>query len=89
MMRLFDDTNSWCTDNAQVADIIVGFYTRLFTSERPANASGILEVIQPLVIEGMNTNLTRDFTKEEVDLALKEMASLKAPLLSIFLTLDW
>ena len=76
---MLDDTNSWCTNNAQVADIIVGFYTRLFTSERPANAHGILEVIQPLVTEDMNTNLTRDFTKQDVDHALKEMAPLKAP----------
>ena len=78
-MGLLDDTNSWCTNNAQVADIIVGFYTRLFTSERPTNTHGILEVIQPLVTEDMNTNLTRDFTKQDVDLALKEMAPLKAP----------
>ena len=76
---MLDDTNSWCTNNAQVADIIVGFYTRLFTSETPANAHGILEVIQPLVTEDMNTNLTRDFTKQDVDLALKEMAPLKTP----------
>ena len=78
IVGLLDDRNSWCIDNAQVADIIVGFYTRLFTSERPANAHGILEVIQPLVTEDMNTNLTRDFTKQEVDLALREMAPLKA-----------
>ena len=52
--------------------------TRLFTSKRPTNAHGILEVIQPLVTKDMNTNLTRDFTKQEVDLALKEMAPLKA-----------
>lgn len=79
IMGLLDDTNSWCTDNAQVAKIIVGFYTRLFTSERPTNVHGILEVIQPLIAKDMNTNLTRVFTKQEVDLALKEIAPLKAP----------
>ena len=78
-MGLLDDSNSWCTDTAQVADIIVGFYTRLFTSERPTTAQGILEVIQPIVTDEMNSNLTRVFTKQEVDLALKEMAPLKAP----------
>ena len=78
-MGLLDDSNSWCTDTAQVADIIVGFYTRLFTSEGPTTAQGILEVIQPIVTDEMNSNLTRVFTKQEVDLALKEMAPLKAP----------
>ena len=79
IVGLLDDSNSWCTDTAQVADIIVGFYTRLFTSERPTTAQGILEVIQPIVTDEMNSNLTRVFTKQEVDLALKEMAPLKAP----------
>ena len=35
-------------------------------------------MIQSIVIEEMNSNLTRDFTKQEVDLVLKEMAPLKA-----------
>ena len=79
IMGLLDDSNSWCTETKQVADIIVGFYSSLFTSARPTNAQGILEVIQPIVTEEMNTNLTREFTRQEVDLALKEMAPLKAP----------
>ena len=79
IVGVLDDSNSWCTDTKQVVDIIVGVYSRLFTSEIPSIAQGILEVIQPIVTEEMNTNLTRDFTKQEVDLALKEMAPLKAP----------
>ena len=78
IVGLLDDSNSWCTNTTQVADNIVGFYTRLFTSERPTTDHGILEVIQPIVTKEMNSNLTRDFTKQEVDLALKEMAPLKA-----------
>ena len=35
-------------------------------------------MIQSIVTEEMNSNLTRDFTKQEVDLVLKEMAPLKA-----------
>ena len=83
IMGLMDDTNSWCSDTTQVAEIIVEFYTRLFTSERPANIHGILDVIQPLITEDMNSNLTRVFTKQEVDIALKEMAPLKAPGLTV------
>ena len=43
------------------------------------NAHAILEVIQPLVTKDMNISLTREFTRQEVDLALKDMALLKAP----------
>ena len=78
-----DDTNSWCSNTTQVAEIIVWFYTRLFTSERIANINGILDVIQPLITEDMNTSLTKVFTKQDVDIALKEMAPLKAPGLTV------
>ncbi|KAF3952834.1 hypothetical protein CMV_021655 [Castanea mollissima] len=79
IVGLLDDTNSWCTDYSQIVDIIVGFYKSLFTSARPADANTILEVIQPLVTEDMNINLTREFTKQKIDLALKDMAPLKTP----------
>ena len=42
------------------------------------NAHAILEVIQPLVTEDMNISLTREFTRQEVEIALKDMAPLKA-----------
>ena len=74
-----DESNSQCTDSSQIEDITVGFYSSLFTSTKPADAHAILEVIQPLVTEDMNISLTREFTRQEVDLALKDMALLKAP----------
>ena len=42
------------------------------------NGHAILEVIQPLVTEDMNISLTREFTRQEVEIALKDMAPLKA-----------
>ena len=39
----------------------------------------VLEVIPQVVTESMNDTLTRDFTIEEVEAVLKEMAPLKAP----------
>ena len=42
------------------------------------NAHAIFEVIQPLVTEDMNISLTREFTRQEVEIALKDMAPLKA-----------
>ena len=79
IVGLLDESNSWCMDRSQVEDIVYGFYSSLFTSSRPAGAHAVLEVIQPLITEDMNNGLTKEFTRHEVDIALKEMAPLKAP----------
>ena len=79
IVGLLDESNSWCTDRSQVEDIVYGFYSSLFTSSRPAGAHAVLEVIQPLITEDMNNGLTKEFIRHEVDIALKEMAPLKAP----------
>ena len=78
-MGLFNESNSWCTCRSQIEDIVFAFYSSLFTSSRSADAHAILEVIQPLVTEDMNTSLIKEFTRHEVDIALKEMVPLKAP----------
>ena len=79
IVGLFNESNSWCTCRSQIEDIVFAFYSSLFTSSRSADAHAILEVIQPLVTEDMNTSLIKEFTRHEVDIALKEMAPLKAP----------
>ena len=39
----------------------------------------ILEAIEPKVIESMNQELIKEFTRKEIDVALKHMEPLKAP----------
>lgn len=77
-MGLRDDNNSWCTIDSQIADIKVGFYNNLFTTASPTDAHAIMKEILPLVTEDINNNLIREFTKQEVDLALKNIEPLKA-----------
>ena len=77
--KLYDSTGRWCTRQSQVNDSILGFYRELFTSANPENLADVLEVIPQVVTESMNASLTREFTIEEVEVAVKEMAPLKAP----------
>lgn len=44
----------------------------------PKNLVDVSEVIPQVVIDAMNDTLIRDFTTEEVETAMKEMAPLKA-----------
>ena len=77
--KLYDSTGRWCTRQSQVNDTILGFYRDLFTSANSENLADVLEVIPQVVTESMNASLTRAFTIEEVEAAVKEMAPLKAP----------
>ena len=60
-------------------DIVVEFYQGLFTSTNPTSFDDILEQIPHVVTEEMNLDLMGDFTAHEVEVALKQMASLKSP----------
>ena len=59
--------------------IITDFYTCLFTSLNPQDLDRVLEGVDAVVTESMRTDLERPFTSEEVGVAIKEMALLKAP----------
>ena len=59
-------------------DIFVDFYSRLFTSLRPHDIDRVLEVVQLVVSSSMNAELSKPYTREEVDMAIKNMASMIA-----------
>ena len=58
---------------------MIKFYQKLFTSSEPVNLDEILEKIPTMVTEEMNSELLKEFTVEEVENALKQMAPLKSP----------
>ena len=77
--QLYDATGRWCTRQGQVNDTIVDFYQNLFTSANPSNFEEVVDLIPQVVTNKMNEKLVADFTIEEVEVALKQMAHLKAP----------
>ena len=58
---------------------MISFYESLFTSSHPTDMHRVLEAVEPKVTSDMNQELIKDFTREEVDLALKHMEPLTAP----------
>lgn len=58
---------------------IVYSYQDLFTTSNPASFDEVLDTIPQVVTQEMNDLLAYDFTMEEVELALKQMAPLKSP----------
>ena len=76
--KLYDVDGRWCFQQDQICDTIVNFYMTLFTSEEPSNFKEVIDTIPHVVTIEMNVKLEADFTIKEVEIALKQMAPLKA-----------
>ena len=59
--------------------MVIDYYSSLFTSSGLVGIEDVVQFAKPLVIAKMNSNLIGSFSREEVELALKQMAPLKAP----------
>ncbi|XP_030963604.1 uncharacterized protein LOC115984727 [Quercus lobata] len=62
-----------------VSAMIVDFYTKLFSSSNPSGLETVVQHTKRVVSADMNVGLIEEFTRLEVETALKQMAPLKAP----------
>lgn len=77
--NLYDHMGRWCIRPTQITATILKFYTDHFTLANPNSFEEVVEVIPRVVTAKMNDKLIRDFTMEEVETALKQMAPMKTP----------
>ena len=61
-----------------ILTMIVDYYQKLFTTSNPTDLEEVVQYTKTVVIDDMNCMLTSEFTKAEVEVALKQMAPLKA-----------
>ena len=76
---LLDDQRVWNREEEVVSALLVDYYGSLFTLSNPHNLDSVLEGVQLVVTDDMNPKLVERYTAEEVAVAIKEMALLKAP----------
>ena len=62
-----------------ILTMIVDYYQKLFTTSNPTDLEEVVQYTKTVVTDDMNCMLTSEFTKAEVEFALKQMAPLKAP----------
>nr|POE95357.1 hypothetical protein CFP56_42860 [Quercus suber] len=65
-------------DEEVFSNLFIDYYTRLFTSSSPRELDRVLEGVQEVVTGEMNASLMMEYKPEEVVVAIKEMAPLKA-----------
>ena len=78
ILGLKNTQNEWCTEESQIKNIVVDYYQSLFSSSSPSELDKILDKVQPSVTEPMNLTLLKDFSREEVELALNQMEPITA-----------
>ena len=67
-----------CNGDDKVANLLVEYYTDLFTSSQPIEIDAVLQHVSKAVTKEMNAFLGQEFNKEKVDIALSQLAHLKA-----------
>ena len=78
IFELRDPEGRLTSGNEEVSGMIVEYYKQLFTSSNPHDIEEVVRFTKQVVTEDMNSSLIRNFSKEEVEIALKQMAPLKA-----------
>ena len=62
-----------------MAALFCDYFKGLFSTSNPSHIEEVIATIPRVVSDSMNSNLMKNFTRQEVDAALKSMAPLKAP----------
>ena len=73
-----DEEGSWKTNPEAITEILVSYYQSLFTSTGQMNASRVWECVPRVIIDEINALLSQKFEAHEVEVALQQMAPLKA-----------
>ena len=77
--RLRKSDGQWSSSKEEVTDMLINYYTELFSSAAPTYFEETLQSITTLVSAQMNDKLLAEFQAWEVHLVVKQMAPLKAP----------
>ena len=76
---LEDAQGNRCSNEEEISQILIDSYQSLFTSSPPSQVEQVMEAILEMVTEEINQSLSACLTREEVEVALKQMEPLKSP----------
>ena len=73
-----DENGNWHDSIDGIAEVAVSYFKNLYTTSYPTRISEVIDTIPTRVTEDMNQLLIQEFTREEVEAALKKMHPTKA-----------
>jgi len=79
IVGLKDDAGNWQTKDDDIGNVITQYFKNLFSTSYPSGMEEVLDCIEPKITDEVNAALCKPYTWEEVDRALIQMHSHKAP----------
>lgn len=73
-----DEDEVWHEDREGMENVVVSYFSCLFTSNDATNFKDVLRNIKPMVTEDMNAELGRPISDDEVKYAVFQMHPTKA-----------
>ena len=77
--NLIEGVSNWKAHLEEIAPVFVSYFNTLFSSSGHNGFARVLEFVPNVITDEMNSSLSRAFDASEVQVALQQMASLKAP----------
>ncbi|KAH1080052.1 hypothetical protein J1N35_019813 [Gossypium stocksii] len=87
ILRLSNDDGEWISNPDDMLRVVKEHLGKLFTASDVVGDYRVLSLVEQNVSSSMNDDLLKPFTKEDIRIAIKEIAPLKAPGLDGFSTL--
>ena len=79
ILGLWDDNGNWHDTNDNIAEVAVQYFRNIYTSSQPASFDDVITAIPTCVADEMDRELIKEFSKDEILTALKQMHPTKAP----------
>ncbi|KAL0003813.1 hypothetical protein SO802_011374 [Lithocarpus litseifolius] len=79
ILGIKDENGTWCDTNETIAGAAIQYFKDIYTSSQPSCFNDVIGAIPSRVTNEMNEELIKEFTKDEVLTALKQMHPTKAP----------
>ena len=79
ILGIWDSQGRWCDGKDSIAQAAINYFGNIYASASPSGIDEVTDAIPTRVTAEMNESLNRNFTREEVVIALKQIHPTKAP----------
>ncbi|XP_065639127.1 uncharacterized protein LOC136071577 [Quercus suber] len=77
--RIWDKYGRWCDDKDSIANAVVSYFEDIYSTSNPSLVEEVTAAFPTRVTDEMNMELSKNFTREEVVTAFKQIHSTKSP----------
>ena len=79
ILGLWNENGIWCESKESVAATAISYFENIYTTTNPTRIAEVVSLIPTKVFGEMNDSLVRNFSAEEVRVALQQMHLTRAP----------